>query len=81
METITLQYNQDIKEELLKVLEKFSKKDLEIVDENPKYDQVKEDLQRSYNAYKKGETELQSIDDFEKEMNTLFLKNENRNNH
>jgi len=71
METLTLQYNQEIKEELLKVLKKFSKKDLEIIDEK-KFDQVREELHADYKAYKNGETKLQSIDDFEKEMNDLF---------
>ncbi|WP_379966926.1 hypothetical protein [Epilithonimonas sp. UC225_85] len=74
METITLQYNQAIKEELLKVLEKFSKKDLEIIEENSRFDQVKEELHKDYAAYKNRETKLQSIDDFEKEMNLLFLE-------
>ena len=72
METLTLQYNHAIKEELLKVLEKFSKKDLEIIDNNSKFDQVREELHADYKAYKNGETKLQSIDDFEKEMNALF---------
>lgn len=72
METLTLQYNQAIKEELLKVLGKFSKKDLEIVEEESSFDQVREQVNADYKAYKNGETKLQSIDDFEKEMNDLF---------
>jgi hypothetical protein len=72
METITLQFDQSIKEELLKVLEKFSKKDLEIIEENPKLDQVREELTRDYNAYKNGETKLLDIEDFEKQMNEIF---------
>lgn len=74
MKTITLQYNQDIKEELLKVLEKFSKKDLEIIEENPKFDQVKEELHKDYNAYKNGETKLVSLEDFEKELDSHLSK-------
>lgn len=72
METLTLQYNQAIKEELLKVLGKFSKKDLEIVEEESSFDQVREQVHADYKAYKNGETKLQSIDDFEKEVNDLF---------
>ncbi|TDX84420.1 hypothetical protein [Epilithonimonas xixisoli] len=66
METLTLQYNQAIKEELLKVLEKFSKKDLEIIDENPKFDQVREELHADYEYTKRPDAVFYSIDEVEK---------------
>lgn len=66
METLTLQYNQAIKEELLKVLEKFSKKDLEIIDEKSRFDQVREELHKDYEYTKRPDAVFHSIDEVEK---------------
>lgn len=66
METLTLQYNQAIKQELLKVLEKFSKKDLEIIDNNSKFDQVKEELHKDYEYTTRPDAVFYSIDEVEK---------------
>ncbi|MNK24091.1 hypothetical protein D3C87_423940 [compost metagenome] len=65
METLTLQYNHAIKEELLKVLEKFSKNDLEIIDEK-KFDQVREELHKDYEYTKRPDAVFYSIDEVEK---------------
>ncbi|MGC4129785.1 MAG: hypothetical protein QM564_09565 [Bergeyella sp.] len=73
MDTITLQYNTSVKEKLMKFLETFSKNELEIVEgKNTRFDETKAELQKDYLAYKNGETELMSLEEFEKEMNSLF---------
>lgn len=66
METITLQFNQSIKQELLKVLEKFSKKDLEIIEENSKFNQVREELQKDYKYTKQPDAVFYTIEEVEK---------------
>jgi len=66
METITIQYNQKIKEELLKVLEKFSKKDLEIIEEKTGFDNVKEELNKDYEYTKCPDAVYYTIEEVEK---------------
>lgn len=66
METITIQYNQKIKEELLKVLEKFSKKDLEIIEERTGFDHVKEELNKDYEYTKRPDAVYYTIEEVEK---------------
>ena len=53
METIILQYNQDVKEKLMKFLESFSKKELKIIDKkDERFEAVKAEINRDYLAYK-----------------------------
>lgn len=74
METITLQYNQDVKEKLMKFLETFSKKELKIIDEkDERFERAKAEVQRDYLAYKNNETEFMSFDEFEEKLNAIDL--------
>lgn len=73
METITLQYTSSVKEKLMKFLDSFSKNELEILEEkDPRFEAAKAELQKDYEAYKNGETELMSLEDFEKEMDEIL---------
>lgn len=74
METITLQYNQAVKEKLMKFLETFSKKELQIIDEKEeRFERAKAEIQRDYLAYKNNETEFMSFDEFEEKLNAIDL--------
>ncbi len=73
METITLKYSEAIKEKLMKFLEKFSKSDLEFIEEeDTEFEKTKAELHKDYLAYKNGETTLMGLEDFEKEMDSVF---------
>lgn len=74
METITLQYNQDVKEKLMKFLETFSKKELKIIEEkDERFEKAKAEVHRDYLAYKNNETELMELDEFEEKLNAMKL--------
>jgi len=66
METITLQYTQAIKEKLMKFLETFPKKDLEIIVERSGFDQVKEELQKDYEYSKSPDAIFYTTEELEK---------------
>ena len=73
METITLQYSSSVKEKLMNFLESFSKNELEIINEKDTgFEAAKAELQKDYLAYKNGLTEMMTLEDFEKELNSLF---------
>ena len=73
METITLKYTESVKEKLMKFLETFSKNEISIIEErDARFEAAKAELHRDYEALKNGETELMSLEEFEKEMNLLF---------
>lgn len=74
METITLQYNQAVKEKLMKFLETFSKKELQIIEEkDERFEKAKAAVHRDYLAYKNNETEFMSLDEFEERLNAINL--------
>lgn len=74
METIILQYNQDVKEKLMKFLETFSKKELQIIDEkDERFERAKAEVHGDYRAYKNNETEFMSLDEFEERLNAMNL--------
>ena len=76
METITLQYNQDVKEKLMKFLESFSKKEIQIIEEkDERFEKAKAEAEvhRDYLAYKNNETEFMSLDEFEEKLNAIDL--------
>lgn len=67
METITLQYNQDIKEKLMKFLETFSKKELKIIEEkNERFEKVKAEVYADYEASKQPDAVFYTVEEAEK---------------
>lgn len=77
METITLHFNQNIKEKLLQVLNSFSKSDLEIVQESQEFQDAKSEMQKDYQQYVIGNTKLMSVEESENELDELLRSNEN----
>lgn len=74
METITLQYDQSVKEKLMNFLETFSNKELKIIDEKEEaFERAKAEVHRDYLAYKNNETEFMSLDEFEEKLNAIDL--------
>ena len=79
METITLQYNQDVKEKLMKFLETFSKKELKIIEENDeRFEKTKAEVHRDYEASLKPDAVFYSVEEAEKmleeSVNSLHTK-------
>lgn len=73
METITLHFDQNIKEKLLTLLNAFPKNELQIIDKEQKFLDAKTELQKDYEAYLSGNGELLSLEESEKEIDE-FLK-------
>ena len=66
-ETITLKYTESVKERLMKFLESFSKNEISIIeDTDASFEAAKAELHQDYEALKNGETELMSLQEFEK---------------
>ena len=79
METITLQYNQDVKEKLMKFLETFSKKELKIIEEkDERFEKAKVEVHRDYEASLKPDAVFYSVEEAEKmleeSINSLHAK-------
>lgn len=67
METIILQYNQDIKEKLMKFLETFSKKELKIIEEkNERFEAAKAEIHADYETSLQPDAVFYTIEEAEK---------------
>ena len=67
METITLQYNQAIKEKLMNFLESFSKKELKIIEEkDERFEATKAELHADYEASLKPDAVFYTVEEAEK---------------
>lgn len=67
METIILQYNPSIKDELMKFLDSFSKNDLEIIDKkNKEFEAIKRELYQDYTISKSPNANFFSLEEVDK---------------
>lgn len=67
METITLQYNEAVKEKLMKFLENFSNKELKIIeDKGEHFERAKAEVHADYEASLKPDAVFYTVEEAEK---------------
>lgn len=65
METITLQFQSNLKEAIMSFLETLPKKEIEVILENSQLDKEKQELLKQYNDCKKDDLNVYSFEEFE----------------
>ncbi len=74
METLIIQYNQSIKEKLLKILNTFSKSELEIVESSEGFEKLKREVQEDYAYMVSEDAEFLNYEEAKEELGKLRLK-------
>ncbi|MBC7438482.1 MAG: hypothetical protein H7250_00660 [Flavobacterium sp.] len=76
METITIEYQSNIKEKLIAFLNSFSKNELMIVEEKNNFELIKSRVHQSYEKLKTGESKLYDIDELDAMLEKSISENE-----
>lgn len=74
METLIIQYNQSIKEKLMKILNTFSKSELEIVESSEGFEELKREVQEDYAYMVSEDAEFLNYEEAKEELGKLRLK-------
>ena len=74
METLIIQYNQAIKEKLMKILNTFSKSELEIVESSEGFEKLKREVQDDYAYMVSEDAEFLNYEEAKEELGKLRLK-------
>ena len=74
METLIIQYNQAIKEKLMKILNTFSKSELEIVESSEEFEKLKREVQDDYAYMVSEDAEFLNYEEAKEELGKLRLK-------
>ena len=74
METLIIQYNQSIKEKLMKILNTFSKSELEIVESSEGFEELKREVQEDYAYMVSEDAEFLNYEEAKEVLGKLRLK-------
>ena len=74
METLIIQYNQAIKEKLMKILNTFTKSELEIVESSEEFEKLKREVQEDYAYMVSEDAEFLNYEEAKEELGKLRLK-------
>jgi len=74
METLIIQYNQSIKEKLMKILNTFSKSELEIMESSEGFEELKREVQEDYAYMVSEDAEFLNYEEAKEELGKLRLK-------
>lgn len=74
METLIIQYNQSIKEKLMKILNTFSKSELEIMESGEGFEELKREVQEDYAYMVSEDAEFLNYEEAKEELGKLRLK-------
>lgn len=74
METLIIQYNQSIKEKLMKILNTFSKSELEIMESSEGFEKLKREVQEDYAYMVSEDAEFLNYEEAKEELGKLRLK-------
>ena len=74
METLIIQYNQAIKEKLMKILNTFSKSELEIVESSEGFEKLKREVQEDYAYMVSEDAEFLNYEEAKEELGKRRLK-------
>ena len=76
METIRIQFQPNIKEKILKLLDTFSKEEVQILYDDASFEENKKRVQASYKKLMSGESKLYDIDEIDDMLEKMISKYE-----
>ena len=79
MQTIRLRVNDRVYKNLIRLLSKFSKEEIQIIEENDTYLSIQQYLEQELASVEDGSAEYIDIDDLDKQLDATIRKNEAKN--
>jgi hypothetical protein len=78
MQTLRIRVSDGIYNNLMRLLGKFKKDEIEVITEDEKYLSVQNYLQKEFNEMKEGNAIYRSVDDLENNLEDIIKKHENK---
>jgi len=78
MQTLRIRVNDSIYNNLMHLLGKFKKEEIEVITEDEKYLSVQNYLQKEFNEVKEGNAIYHSVEDLENNLENVIKKHENK---
>ena len=76
MQTIRLRVNDKVYKNLIRLLSKFSKEELQVIEENETYLSIQQYLEKELTSVEDGSAEYTSIEELENRLDATIRKNE-----
>ncbi|HNW96886.1 MAG TPA: hypothetical protein PKK00_00580 [Bacteroidales bacterium] len=78
MQTLRIRVSDNIYNNLMRLLGKFKKNEIEVITEDEKYLSIQNYLLNEFNQVKEGNATYHSIEDLENNLENIIKKNENK---
>ena len=76
MQTIRLRVNDKVYKNLIRLLSKFSKEEIQVIEENDTYLSIQQYLEKELTSVEDGSAEYTSIEELENRIDATIRKNE-----
>jgi hypothetical protein len=76
MQTIRLRVNDKVYKNLIRLLSKFSKEEIQVIEENETYLSIQQYLEKDLTSVEDGSAEYTSIEELENRLDATIRKNE-----
>ena len=76
MQTIRLRVNDKVYKNLIRLLSKFSKEEIQVIEENETYLSIQQYLEKELTSVEDGSAEYTSIEELENRLDATIRKNE-----
>ncbi len=76
MQTIRLRVNEKVYKNLIRLLSKFSKEEIQVIEENETYLSIQQYLEKELASVEDGSAEYTTIEDLENRLDATIRKNE-----
>jgi len=76
MQTIRLRVNEKVYKNLIRFLSKFSKEEIQVIEENETYLSIQQYLEKELASVEDGSAEYTTIEDLENRLDATIRKNE-----
>jgi tyrosyl-tRNA synthetase len=76
MQTIRLRVNDKVYKNLIRLLSKFSKEEIQVIEENDTYLSIQQYLEKELTSVEDGSAEYTSIEELENRLDATIRKNE-----
>ena len=76
MQTIRLRVNEKVYKNLIRLLSKFSKEEIQVIEENEMYLSIQQYLEQDLTSVEDGSAEYTTIEDLENRLDATVRKNE-----
>ena len=76
MQTIRLRVNEKVYKNLIRLLSKFSKEEIQVIEENEMYLSIQQYLEKELTSVEDGSAEYTTIEDLENRLDATVRKNE-----